>query len=174
VMHAWNKSLMFGMNHRDFQTLSTVMHGALFAGLVYMARTQAQMVGMSDSERAEFAERRLSTQQIVANSIGRIAQASLLPNIIDQVSPVPLFSGMRTTSDTSDFLTSNPTMSSINTLFSLWRKGVRNGLSEDYQFTEQDVRSYLRLAPLNNVIGISGLLNSLASDLPRNEEVNPE
>ncbi|QDB71025.1 internal protein D [Bordetella phage vB_BbrP_BB8] len=174
VMQAWNKSLMFGMNHRDFETLSTVMHGALFASLVYMARTSAQMVGMSDEEAQEFADRRLSTEQIVANGFGRIAQASLLPNIIDQVSPVPIFSGMRTTSDTSDFLTSNPTLSSINTLFSMWRKGVRNTVSDDYQFTERDVRSYLRLAPLNNVIGVSGLLNSLASDLPRNEEVNPE
>lgn len=174
VMHAWNKSLLFGMNHRDFQTLSTVMHGGFFASLVYMARTNAQMVGMSDAERQEFAARRLSAEQIAANGIGRIAQASLLPNIIDQVSPVPIFSGMRTTSDTSDFLTSNPTLSSINTLFSMWRKGVRNAVSDDYQFTEKDVRSYLKLAPLNNVIGISGILNSLASDLPRNEEVNPE
>lgn len=174
AMQAWNKSLLFAMNHRDFQTLSTVLHGGFFAGLVYMARTQAQMLGMPEEQRAEFAEKRLSTKQIVANSFGRTAQASLLPNFIDTVSPVPIFSGARTTSDTTDFLTSNPTLSSLNALTSLMRKGVRNSASEEYQFTEKDVRSYLRLLPLNNVVGISGLLNSLAADLPRREEVNPE
>lgn len=174
AMQAWNKSLMFAMNHRDFQTLSTVMHGGFFAGLVYMARTEAQMLGMPEEQRAAFAEKRLSTKQIVANSFGRTAQASLLPNFIDTVSPVPIFSGARTTSDTTDFLTSNPTLSSLNAITSLLRKGVRNSASEDYQFTEKDIRSYLRLLPLNNVVGISGLLNSLAADLPRREEVNPE
>lgn len=174
AMQAWNKSLMFAMNHRDFQTLSTVMHGGFFGGLVYMARTQAQMLGMPEEKRAEFAEKRLSEKQIVANSFGRMAQASLLPNFIDSVSPVPIFSGARTTSDATDFLTSNPTLSSLNAITSLLRKGVRNGASEDYQFTQKDVNFYLKLVPLNNVVGISGLLNSLASDLPRREEVNPE
>lgn len=174
VMQAWNKSLLFGMHHRDFATLSTVMHGALFASLVYMARTASQMAGMSEEEKRDFAERRLSTKQIVANGFGRLAQASLLPNIIDQISPVPIFSGMRTTSDTSDFLTSNPTLSSINTLFSAWRKGVRNSLSDNYQTTERDARSYIRLLPLNNVVGISGLYNALISDLPKNEQIIPD
>lgn len=173
-MQAWNKSLMFAMNHRDFETLSTVLHGGFFAGLVYMARTEAQMMGMPEEQRQAFAEKRLSTKQIVANSFGRTAQASLLPNVIDSISPVPIFSGARTTSDTTDFLTSNPTLSSINALTSLLRKGVRNGLSDEYQFTQKDVSSYLRLVPLNNVVGISGLLNSLTKDLPRREEVNPE
>nr|WEM05539.1 internal virion protein [Ralstonia phage BOESR1] len=174
AMQAWNKSLMFAMNHRDFQTLSTVMHGGFFGALVYMARTEVQMAGMPEDQRAAFAERRLSTKQIVANSFGRTSQASLLPNIIDSVSPIPIFSGARTTSDTTDFLTSNPTLSSLNAMTSLLRKGVRNGVSEDYQFTEKDVSTYIRLVPLNNVVGISGLLNSLTKDLPRREEVNPE
>lgn len=173
-MQAWNKSLMFAMNHRDFQTLSTVLHGGFFGALVYMARTEAQMMGMPEEQRQAFAEKRLSTKQIVANSFGRTSQASVLPNIIDSVSPIPIFSGARTTSDTTDFLTSNPTLSSLNVITSLLRKGVRNGISEDYQFTQKDVSSYIRLVPLNNVVGISGLLNSLTKDLPRREEANPE
>lgn len=174
VMHAWNKSLLFGMNHRDMETLSTVLHGATFASLVYMARTASQMVGMSEPERREFAARRLSIEQIVANGFGRIAQASLLPSVIDQISPVPIFSGMRTTSDTTDFLSSNPTLSSISTLFSLWRKTIRNASSDNYQFTEKDARSYMRLLPLNNVVGISGLYSSLIADLPKREQVIPD
>lgn len=29
TIHGWNKSMLFGMNHKDFSTLSTVMHGSI-------------------------------------------------------------------------------------------------------------------------------------------------
>lgn len=167
-MHGWNKSLNFAMNHKDWSTLSTVMHGSLFASMAYMGRTMLSSQGMSDEKRAEFLANRMSTKQIVASSFGRLSQASLLPVIFDTVSPVPLFSGMRTTSDLSS-MASNPTYQALNGVLSM-KKIIRNGLSDEYQTTEKDVRAWGKLAPLNNVYPISGLLNSIANDYPSNEK----
>jgi muramidase (phage lysozyme) len=169
-LQGWNKSLLFAMNHKDFATLSTVLHGSVFASISYMARTNLQMMGMSPEERREFAQRRLSNQQIVANSFGRIAQVSLLPVLIDStIAPTPIFSGARTTSNVTDFLGSNPTMSSLSTLLTFPRRMTRNALSDEYQTTEKDMQQYFRLLPMNNAIGISQFLNSIAADYPSQE-----
>lgn len=73
-IHGWNKSMLFAMNHRDFSTLSTVMHGSFFASLAYIGRTQMSAMGMDEAQRDEFLAKRMAPKQIVANSFGRIAQ----------------------------------------------------------------------------------------------------
>lgn len=167
-MHGWNKSLQFAMNHRDWSTLSTVLHGSLFASLAYMGRTMMSAQGMDETKKREFLDKRMSSSQIVLNSFGRISQASLLPVAFDTVSPMPLFQGMRTTSDLSS-MASNPTYQALNGLISM-KKLIRNGASDQYQTTEKDVRTWGKLLPLNNVYPISTFINSLASDYPRNEK----
>lgn len=167
-MHGWNKSLMFAANHRDWTTLSTVLHGSLLASLAYMGRTMVSSAGMDPEKKREFLDQRLSAQQIVANSFGRISQMSLIPNIYDTLSPYPMFQGMRTTSDLSS-LASNPTYQALNGLLSM-KKIIRNGLSDEYQTTSQDVRAWGKLVPMNNVFPISTLLNSIANDYPSSEK----
>ena len=166
-MHGWNKSMNHAMNHRDWSTLSTVMHGSVFASLAYMGRTMLSAQGMSDEKKKEFLEKRMSGKQIVASSFGRLAQVSLLPVVHDTLSPYPMFAGMRTTSDLSS-LASNPTYQAINGLLSM-KKIIRNGTSDEFQTTEKDVRAWGKLAPLNNVYPISGFLNSWADDYPSQE-----
>lgn len=166
-LQGWNKSMNFAMNHKDYQTLSTVLHGSMFAAATYIARTNLELAGKSAEERADFAEKRLSTKQIVANSIGRIAQVSVLPVLIDStVAPVPFFSGARTTSNVTDFVGSNPTLSAISTLLQVPRKLTRAGFDEEYQISEKDMRNFFRVLPMNNVVGISNVLNAVAADYP--------
>lgn len=170
-LQGWNKSLGFAMNHKDYQTLSTVLHGTMFAAAVYLARTNAQMAGMSPEERAEFAEKRLSNKQIVANSIGRIAQVSVLPVLIDStIAPTPIFSGARTTSNVTDFIGSNPTLSAISTALAMPRKIALASASDEVQVSERDVRNWMKLLPFNNVVGISNVLNSIAADYPNSDK----
>lgn len=170
-LQGWNKSLGFAMNHKDYQTLSTVLHGSIFAAATYLARTNAQMAGMSAEERAEFAEKRLNTKQIVANSIGRIAQVSVLPVLIDStIAPTPIFSGARTTSNVTDFVGSNPTLSAISTALAMPRKIALASASDEVQVSERDVRNWMKLLPFNNVVGISNVLNSIAADYPNSDK----
>lgn len=167
-MHGWNKSLMFAMNHRDWSTMSTVMHGSLLASLAYMGRTMTSSVGMDPEKQREFLDKRMAAGQIVANSFGRTAQMSLIPNVFDTLSPYPLFNGMRTTSDLSS-LASNPTYQAVNGLLSL-KKIIRNATSDEFQTTSQDVKAWSKLLPMNNVVPISTLLNSIANDYPNSEK----
>lgn len=166
-LHAWNKSMLFAMNHRDASTLSTVIHGGLFASLAYLGRTHLDALGMSEDQRETFLEQRLSTKQIVANSFGRISQASMLPNIFDTLSPWPMFSGMRTTSDLSG-LAANPTYNAFNNLLTLGKHAAKAGTSDEYNFTQADMRNFARVLPLNNVMPISAVFNSIAADFPIN------
>jgi hypothetical protein len=170
-LQGWNKSMMFAMNHKDYQTLSTVLHGSLFAAATYLARTHSQMLGMSAEEKADFIEKRLSAKQIVANSFGRIAQVSVLPTLIDStIAPTPIFSGAKTTSNVTDFVGSNPTISAISTALAMPRKIAQAAASSETQVSEKDVRSWMRLLPMNNVVGISNVLNAVAADYPNSSK----
>ena len=168
TMQGWNKSLMFGLNHRDWSTLSTVMWGSFLASVTYMGRTMVGAVGKTGEEYDNYMEKRMSTGQIVANSFGRISQMSLLPQVYDTLSPYPLFNGMRTTSDLSS-LASNPTYQAINGLISM-KNIVRNATSDEYQTSSRDIQTWGKLLPLNNVAPISTFLNSWASDYPRSNK----
>lgn len=167
-MHGWNKSLMFAANHKDWTTLSTVMHGSFLASLAYMGRTMTGSVGMDPDQKREYLDKRLAPGQIVANSFGRISQMSLIPNIYDTLSPYPAFNGLRTTSDLSS-LASNPTYQAVNGLLSM-KKIIRNATSDELQTTSQDVKAWGKLLPLNNVFPVSTLLNSIASDYPNSDK----
>lgn len=167
-MHGWNKSLMFAANHKDWTTLSTVMHGSFLASLAYMGRTMTGAIGMDSDQQREYLDKRLAPGQIVANSFGRISQMSLIPNIYDTLSPYPAFNGMRTTSDLSS-LASNPTYQAVNGLLSM-KKIIRNATSDELQTTSQDVKAWGKLLPLNNVFPVSTLLNSIANDYPNSDK----
>jgi hypothetical protein len=173
TIHGWNKSMLFAMNHKDWSTLSSMMHASLFASLAYMGRTQLSAMGMDESEKREFLNKRLDTKQVVANSFGKMAQASLLPQVYDSTVGQftgPMFSGMRTTSDLSSFA-SNPTLQAINGTLSLG-KMVRNGISDETQTTQKDIKAWARLVPLNNVAPISTFFNALAKDYPTTDIEN--
>lgn len=169
-LQAWNKSMLFAANHRDTSTLNTVMYGIGFNTLMYVARAQMQMAGMSETEKRKFAEERLSNSQIMLNAVGRLPQLSVLPNMFDTVSPVPLFSGMRTSTDLTDFVSGNPTLSTISGFINMGKKSLRNATSSEFQTTEKDVKTWFRLAPLNNVMGVTNILNSVAADFPNSEK----
>lgn len=167
TMHGWNKQLMHSLNHKDSVAAMTLSHGLMLAALTYWGRTMTESLGKSGEEKQKFLEDRLNGKQWLSNTVGRVSQASLLPNLFDTVSPVPLFNGMRTTSDVSS-LASNPTLSAVNTLISM-KKIARNAASSEYQTTERDVKQWLKLAPLNNTLGISNFYNMMASDFPTSE-----
>jgi hypothetical protein len=122
---------------------------------------------MSEAERQEFAEKRLSTKQIVANSFGRIAQVSIMPMLIDStIAPTPIFSGAKTTSNVTDFIGANPTISAISTALAMPRKIALAAASDEVQVSERDVRSWMRLLPFNNTVGISNVLNAVSAEYP--------
>ena len=168
TMQAWNKQLMHSLNHRDMVSAMSLSHGLMISAVTYFGRTMVESIGKSEEERQKFMEDRLNGKQWLSNTVGRVSQASMLPTLFDTVSPVPLFNGMRTTSDVSN-IASNPTLSAVNTLLSM-KKIVANAASSERQTTEADVKQWLKLAPLNTTVVFSNIYNMLASEFPQSAD----
>jgi hypothetical protein len=85
------------------------------------------------------------------------------------IAPTPIFSGARTTSNVTDFVGSNPTLSAISSALAMPRKIALASSSDEVQVSERDVRNWMKLLPFNNVVGISNVLNSIAADFPNSD-----
>lgn len=170
--HAWDKALMHGLSQKDYVIFSSIMHGGFVASLQYIGRTYMATLGMSQDTKRKYLERRLTAQQIVANSYGRVGFASILPQLVDTISPTPVFAGMRSTTDISSVF-SSPVFQLINSGIAT-KKYIRNALSEDYQTTGRDVKATFNLLMLNNIPPMSILGNALAGKFPNTEQTNPE
>jgi hypothetical protein len=72
----------------------------------------------------------------------------------------------------TDFISGNPTISTISGALSTSKKLVRNAGSDDYQTTERDMKAMFRLVPLNNMIGVSNFVNSVSAEFPSRELVD--
>jgi len=172
TIQAWNKQMMFAANYRDIETVQTMLWGIMMSSIVYTGRTYMDSLGRSDEERQKFLDERLNLGQVVRSSVGRIPQASLLPSMIDSLSPVPLFSGMRTTTEKTDLL-ANPTTDLISTLMATVKRAGKQAIGEE-DMTEGDYRAALKMLPLSNGAGISQILNAIAADLGDDDLSNLE
>jgi len=166
-LQAWNKQLMFSMHHADAATVNTMFQGLFFGSLVYSARIYQQSIGMEEEARKEYLDKHLHPAKIVANGFSRMGAASMLPNLASTFIPnaAELFSGGRTTSDLSGLM-SNPTLGLANSVITLAKKSVTNPLDPDKQFNRADMNSLSKMMPLNNMIGINNIVNSINSHYP--------
>lgn len=166
-MQAWNKQLMFSINHADAATANTLMQGLLYGSVVYSARMYQQSFGLDAEEKQKFLEDRLHPTKIVANGFSRMGASSMLPNLASTFIPgaSSIFAGGRTTSDLSGLM-SNPTLGLVNGAITLGKKAVINPVSDEKQFTKSDMNAMFKLMPLNNLVGVNTLLNHVTSDLP--------
>lgn len=167
-LHAWDKSMLYAWNHKDVTTLTTLMWGTFLSTLIYMTRTYADSLGYDGEKRKEFLEKRLSFPQIVANSVGRLPQASITPDLVDTFSPYAVFSGRRTTSDASGFF-ANPAVQGMDAFISMYKNVFLAGTDEDAQITERDIRAYKNLLPFAKFWGLSQMYDRIASQYPNSE-----
>jgi len=176
-MQAWNKQLMFGMHHRDASTVNTMFQGIFFGSMVYSARMYQQSIGMEEAARQKFLEDRLSPQKIIANGWSRTGASSMLPNIISTVMPAQyggdLFAGGRTTSDLSGLM-SNPTLGLANSVLTLAKKSIVNPLDDTKQFTKSDMNAFFKLLPMNNLMGVNNVMNSISNNYPVSSKETPQ
>lgn len=169
TVQAWNKQMMFAANYRDIETVQTMLWGTMLSAMTYTFRTYQQAQGRSEEEKQKFLEENLALDKVVLRSVGRIAQASLIPSFIDTLSPVPLFSGMRTTTEKTDLL-ANPTTDLISTAMATVKRAGKAAAGEE-SMTEADYRAALKMLPMSNAIFISGVLNNIAADLAADVEL---
>ena len=166
AFQAWNKAMLHGMHQRDGVAFAQMAYTSMFGSLVYMARQQAQSMGMDETTRAEFMEKQFNPVKVsIGGGIFRTAQASLMPNIVGTVLPTDWLQGTKTTSDVTSIF-SAPAVQTVKAVGSMIKDPMRAALDDEYQIAQRDVKQWSRLIPFNNFLGQSLIGNFLAKDFP--------
>ena len=171
VITAYSKQLLHGLHMRDFTAFASAMTSTFIAGLVYVAQTHIQAIGKSPEEKQDFLDKRLSYLSIGKAAFQRSTYSTLLPTFIDTArSPFgaePLFN-YRSSGLEINLVTGNPS-------YRLAEKGlgalqsIGKAIADDeYDFSKQSLYKLKAIAPYQNMLGITNILQYLIddSDLP--------
>ena len=171
VITAYSKQLLHGLHMRDFTAFASAMTSTFIAGLVYVAQTHIQAIGKSPEEKQDFLDKRLSYLSVGKAAFQRSTYSTLLPTFIDTIKDPfgsePLFN-YRSSGLEINLVTGNPT-------YRLFEKGygalksVGTAIADDeYDFSKQSLYKLKAIAPYQNMLGITNILQYLIddSDLP--------
>tara|TARA_Y100000592_G_scaffold31073_1_gene49546 strand:+ start:2806 stop:6096 length:3291 start_codon:yes stop_codon:yes gene_type:complete len=177
VSHA--KQLLHNVAMRDMRAFQAMMYSSISAGLAYTAQQNIQMIGLSDKEKRERKEERLSASAIAKATFARSSYAAFIPGGVDTAFDIygadPFFANYRSSGLDSNFLTGNP---SYQILFgatgaeNALKTAVRTGLNPDYQMSRGKARSLLTALPFSNAIGIQNAIRIATEDLPTESRVD--
>lgn len=168
VLQAWSKSLLFGINHKDMQTATTLMYGLFFATMTQTARAYLKASTMSEEDAKEHLNKALSLGPggVLLQGAASISQASLLPQLFDTVSPFGnLFNGYRTTTDSSE-LFANPTFDLLDRVTGS-AKQVAYAASGQDSIDQRDFQQMKGLIPFNTALPVSAALGVFSKQLPK-------
>jgi len=171
VITAYSKQLLHGLHMWDFTAFASAMTSTFIAGLVYTAQTHIQAIGKSPEEKQDFLDKRLSYLSIGKAAFQRSTYSTLMPTFIDTIrdpfGSEPLFN-YRSSGLEINLVTGNPT-------YRLFEKGygalksVGTAIADDeYDFSKQSLYKLKAIAPYQNMLGITNILQYLIddSDLP--------
>ena len=177
VSHA--KQLLHNVKMRDMRAFQAMMYSSISAGLAYTAQQNIQMIGLSDKEKRERKEKRLSASAIAKATFARSSYAAFIPGGIDTAFDIygadPFFDNYRSSGLDSNFITGKP---SYQILFgdtgaeNALKTAVRTGLNPDYQMSRGKARSLLTALPFSNAIGIQNAIRIATEDLPTESRVD--
>lgn len=169
VLQAHNKALLFGVNHADAQTATTLMYATFMGVTMQYVRAINKAATMSEEDRQEFLDKQLdffAPGGVFLRGIASTSQAALMPQLFDTVSPFGnLFDGYRSTTDSSE-LWANPTADLISGFTGSAKQLAYAATGQD-TFDQRDASQMLKLLPFNNAIGVSQALGVMTNSLPK-------
>ena len=152
------------------------------AGLAYTAQQQIQMIGLSEKEKKERREERLSASAIAKATFARSSYAAFIPGTLDTAldfyGPNDYFDGFgsyRSSGLESNFLTGNPSYQIVfgaSGIESSLKSISRATLNPNIQMTQGRARSLLTALPYSNAIGVQNALRIATEDLPTESRVD--
>ena len=174
MMTAYGKHLLHGFKMRDFQAFAGMMTSMLFAGMAFVAQTQAQMALLSPRKRKELWETKMgkNTKEVLTNfakaGFQPSAFASILPAFYDSghywATGNPFFH-YRSTGLDSNLLTGNPTVSFLTQkLYAGTGESVRAMLDSDYDFNQKTFNKLTQLLLLQNALGIQNVIRRIGEE----------
>lgn len=172
VTTAYSKQLLHGLHMRDLTAFNSAMSSMMIASLVYVAQTHIQGIGMSDSEKEDFFEKRLSPEAIGRATFQRSTYSTLLPAVFDTTmyfgGQDPYFN-YRSSGLDINLWTGNPTWSLGTKLAGAIRNTGKAIFDDDYDFSKRDAYKWKSILPYQNMVGVTNILQFMIdeSDLPR-------
>ena len=171
VITAYSKQLLHGLHMRDFTAFASAMTSTFIAGLVYVAQTHIQAIGKSPEEKQEFLNERLSLPSVGKAAFQRSTYSTLMPTFIDTFRAAggsePLFN-YRSSGLEINLVTGNPTYRLIEKGGGALVGVTQSMLDDEYDFSKQSLYKLKAIAPYQNMLGITNILQYLIddSDLP--------
>ena len=171
VFTAYSKQLLHGLHMWDFTAFASASSSAFIASLVYIGQTHIQSLGKSEDEKQEFLDEKLSTEAISKAAFQRSTYSTLLPAIYDTGQAITGGEqqfNYRSSGLDVNLWTGNPTISlltKVGKAISSIGKAIR---SDEYDFSKQDAYKLKTIAPFQNMLGITNILQHMIdeSDLP--------
>lgn len=172
MLVSYAKQTLHNIKANDFRGYSGMAYSAAFAGLSYIAQTQANAQFREDKE--EFLKERLSIEAIGKASFQRSSWASLFPALVDTgamfYTDDPVFAYRSTGLDTN-LIGGVPSVQLISKGLSSAQAASRALLNPDLQFSRGQQRALNTLVPFQNAIGIKNALNKLVDMRPETTRV---
>jgi len=171
VITAYSKQLLHGLHMRDFTAFASAMTSTFIAGLVYVAQTHIQAIGKSPEEKQDFLDKRLSLPSVGKAAFQRSTYSTLMPTFIDTFRAAggsePLFN-YRSSGLEINLVTGNPTYRLIEKGGGALVGVTQSMLDDEYDFSKQSLYKLKAIAPYQNMLGITNILQYLIddSDLP--------
>jgi len=166
VITAYSKQLLHGLHMRDFTAFASVMTSTFLASLVYVAQTHIQAIGKSSEDKKEFLEKRLSFGSIGRAAFQRSTYSTLLPAFIDTGRAIggaePLFN-YRSSGLEINLITGNPTYRLGEKVLGAIQGVTKPILDDEYDFSKQSLYKIKAIAPYQNMLGITNILQYLIS-----------
>lgn len=172
VLQAHSKALLFGVNHADAQTASTLMFAVGAGVIMQYGRAILKASTMEEEERKKYLDKALDftgSGGVLARGVASISQAALMPQLIDTVSPFGnVFDGYRQTTDASD-LWANPTADLVTSGFTAGKQVFQMATGQD-SLDQRDARAIAKILPFNNAMGVAQALGHLTNSLPKHSK----
>jgi hypothetical protein len=171
VITAYSKQLLHGLHMWDFTAFASAMTSTFMAGLVYVAQTHIQAIGKSPEEKQDFLNERLSLPSVGKAAFQRSTYSTLMPTFIDTFRAAggsePLFN-YRSSGLEINLVTGNPTYRLIEKGGGALVGVTQSMLDDEYDFSKQSLYKLKAIAPYQNMLGITNILQYLIddSDLP--------
>lgn len=162
MLVSWSKHALRHMNHRQARNFGAMMASG-FAGMMgYTLQSYVKAVGRDDPQG--YLEHRLSHENLAKAWLERSSWSSLVPMVIDSLAANKVFK-TRSTGLSADLM-GNPTLDLVESLFDA-QAGVRASLlSDDYQFSQEDLRAIMRAMPFQTAVGVDNTFQAILSELP--------
>lgn len=169
---SWRNKMLFELQMRDRIAGQNVVLMTATGALLYAARIYAE--SQVDDDPEKYRRKYLSPEKVAAASFSRAAWSSMVPTAVDTVVHDfmrydPIFSPSRSTNLAGGTVFGNPTFDWAGAAMRAVGGAVRAPFSREYHWSQDDVRNWMKLGFVPQVIGLYKAVDSIgeAFGLPK-------